>query len=92
MSLTIKWVPSGRGKPRCDPDPEYPNGIAVDTTNPGEASCIADLPYPAPECGMYVIACDECGMTIAITAAGRPDDPVSVRFPCRKEARSTNQN
>jgi hypothetical protein len=78
----IEFLPSGRGKAQCPPDPDYPHGIEVDGAPPGVPSCTARLPYPAPECGMWIVHCDECPMTIAVTAAGRPDDPVSVRFPC----------
>lgn len=79
----VKWAPSGRGKAQCAPNPHYPDGIAIDATEPGEKSCFVELPYPAPECGTWIISCSKCQMHVHITAAGRPDDPISVRIACR---------
>jgi hypothetical protein len=81
---TIRFAPSGRGKAQCPPDPEYPNGVALDVSDSAKLSCNVALPYPAPECGYWHIACDVCELSVAITAAGRPDDPVSARVPCAK--------
>lgn len=82
----ISFLPSGRGKARCEPNPAYPNGIAVDLTA-GQVnvpqSCEVDLPYPAPECGTWLVVCGLCKISIAVTAAGRPDDPISVKIPCK---------
>lgn len=77
----VEFRASGRGKAQCPPDPAFPDGIALDACGerPG---CHVDLPYPAPECGHFVITCVLCRMCVAVTAAGRPDDPVSVRIPC----------
>ena len=78
---TITWRDSGR-EPRCEPNPEFPNGIDVVIGNPIDPSCGVTLPYPARRCGYYIVECRACGLRIAITTAGRPDDPRSVRFPC----------
>jgi len=78
----ITFTASGRGKARCQPDPNYPHGMAIDASSPSAPTCFTMIPYPAPECGLWIIECDECPMRLAITAAGRPDDPISVRFPC----------
>ncbi len=83
----MTFVASGRGKAQCPSDPKFPSGIAVDASHPGRPSCLFALPYPAPECGHFVVRCELCDMSAAITAAGRPDDPVSVRMECRLEAR-----
>jgi hypothetical protein len=83
---SIEFKPSGRGKAKCPPDPNYPHGIEIDAAPPGTPTCIVTLPYPAPECGHWVVRCDECLMSIAITAAGRVDDPIRVRVPCRRKA------
>ena len=80
-SATVEFVPSGRGKARCAPNPEYPNGIDVVIAD-GRTSCKVDLPYPAPECGYFIVRCGLCEFSVAITAAGRPDDPKSVTMPC----------
>lgn len=79
---SIEFVPSGRGKAQCPADPQFPNGIQVGVLN-AELSCLVKLPYPAPECGHFRIECHSCNMTLAITAAGRADDPFSVRVPCK---------
>jgi hypothetical protein len=82
LKHTVKFVPSGRGKAQCPPDPDFPNGTAI-LAPPGVAvSCKVDLPYPAPECGWFEVECLKCGFTMVVTAAGRPDDPISVRLPC----------
>jgi hypothetical protein len=79
---SIKFVKSGRGQAQCPPNPDYPQGIEVDASQ-GAPSCAIDLPYPAPECGYFVVRCTLCGTSVAITAAGRPDDPIRVKLPCR---------
>jgi len=81
MSFKIQWVDRGR-EPQCPPDPRYPKGIDCDFTNGQEPSCASDLPYPAKRCGVFVVECETCGQRIAITTAGRHDDPRSVKFPC----------
>lgn len=78
----VEFRKSGRGKAQCPPDPQYPNGMAIDGREPGKPFCAVALAYPAPECGMWLINCITCGMSMAITAAGRPDDPVSVKIAC----------
>jgi hypothetical protein len=80
--IDIKFIPSGRGKAQCPPDPDYPQGKTVELTRTGQISCTVALPYPAPECGMFLVACEDCGLKILITAAGRPDDPISLTMPC----------
>jgi NifB/MoaA-like Fe-S oxidoreductase len=81
--MKIEWIDSGR-EPKCDPDPNYPNGIDVNGTLPGERSCKVDLPYPAKRCGLYVVTCSKCGIRVATTTAGRPDDPRSITIPCKE--------
>lgn len=79
--IKIEWIDGGR-EPKCRPDPAYPEGKDLDS---GERpSCKADLPYPAKRCGVFVIECEACGTRIAITTAGRPDDPKSVYIPCKR--------
>lgn len=89
---TISFEPSGRGKAKCPPDPNYPRGIAVPCPPDVVVSCFVELPYPAPECGLWLIACDRCERTMAVTAAGRPDDPVSVHLPCGKEVKNVQSD
>jgi hypothetical protein len=74
----IDWLDSGR-EPKVAPNPDYPNGKDV-----GYGPCKVDLPYPAKRVGMYIVHCNECGNTTAVTTAGRPDDPRSVGMECLK--------
>jgi len=79
---SIEFVPSGRGKAQCPPDPAYPEGIEIDLAGHAAAWCWVHLPYPAPECGHFVVRCKLCRFSAAVTAAGRPDDPKTLRIPC----------
>lgn len=81
-SKVVTFQPSGRGKAQCAPNPLYPEGIAVDVSRGAKLTCLVPLPYPAPECGMYLVRCLICDNSVALTVAGRPDDPVSIRLPC----------
>lgn len=80
-SFTIVWIDSGR-EPKCAPNPAFPDGIDLDAAGPGP-SCKVDLPYPARRCGFFKVECKVCGYRIAITTAGRADDPRSVTVPCQ---------
>jgi hypothetical protein len=82
QGFAVVWNDRGC-PPKNPPDPTYPKGKDVDLSQPGRASCRVDLPYPAARIGMYVVRCEECGATVGVTTAGRPDDPRSVRVPCR---------
>ena len=77
----IEWHDSGR-EPSCAPNPEYPDGIDLGAARDGEASCKVSLPYPALRCGYFRVRCRLCDLSIAITTAGRADDPRSVTMPC----------
>ena len=81
MPLAVRWIDAGR-KPQYDSDPRYPNGGAVDASDGADTTCQVALPYPAPQCGAFVVECPECGARAVITTAGRADDPVSVRVAC----------
>lgn len=72
-----------RGPPQCPPNPAYPDGVDVQDAAPGVAACKVDLPYPAPERLVWSVRCKRCGYRVAVTAAGRPDDPRSVTVPCK---------
>lgn len=78
--FTISWH-DGRREAKCPPDPEFPNGkhIALDVV---AKCCRVELPYPAPRCGVYVVKCTRCGVAVAITTAGRIDDPISADIMC----------
>ena len=72
---------SRRRMAQCEPNPEFPNGRDIDTKI--RPACKVDIPYPAECVGTWIIYCDECKSTIGVTAAGRPDDPKSIMFPCK---------
>ena len=79
MNIRIQWFDSRR-EPQCPPDPRYPEGIDIDIGG----GCLIALPYPAKRCGYYIVVCHDCHANAVITTAGRPDDPRSIRLPCRK--------
>lgn len=78
--LIVEWHDSGK-EPQCKPNPDYPNGKDLDVSN-GNKSCFRELPYPAKRIGHFIVECSKCGKRIAITTAGRPDDPRSVKIEC----------
>lgn len=81
-----KWIGNGQ-KPTCSPDPDYPNGRSMDLTNDATPNCTVTLPhYPSDGRGVWVIGCFGCKLRIAITSAGRPDDPRTVKMACLSEA------
>ena len=79
----VCWFDSGR-EPQCAPNPAYPAGIDLDVSGGALRSCVVSLPYPAKRCGVYRVACRACGYAVGVSTAGRPDDPRSVRLPCRR--------
>jgi hypothetical protein len=81
IGMHIEWIDHGR-EPQCAPDPNYPEGKDVDCGV--EQSCLTPLPYPAKRCGLFVVTCYACGARVAVTTAGRPDDPRSVKLPCEQ--------
>ncbi len=81
--MKIEWHGAGR-KAIVKPNPEYPDGMDFDISDGAAVTCVVQLPYPAEECGIYIVTCETCGLTGAITAAGRPDDPRSVKMACHK--------
>lgn len=83
MTFRIDWIDHGR-EPQNKPDPDYPNGIDLDCSRGASAACTAKLPYPAQRCGHYVVECTTCGIIVACTTAGRPDDPRSIKMACQK--------
>jgi hypothetical protein len=79
--LRVKWIDLER-EPKAKPNPKYPNGVDVDVSL-GKKSCMTEVPYPSPRCGYLRVICDKCDASVAVTTAGRPDDPRSVRIPCK---------
>lgn len=79
----VQWLDSGR-EPQCPPNPEFPSGVVADLSFGGNPTCTVDLPYPAKRCGAYVVRCERCKRSAALTTAGRPDDPHTVILACRR--------
>jgi hypothetical protein len=77
----VEWI-DGRREPQCAPDSNYPNGKALDCSLGASRTCVAQLTYPAKRCGVYMVECQMCGIRIACTTAGRPDDPTSITIAC----------
>jgi len=86
--LSVVWVDGGR-EPQCKPNPAYPDGIDVEVPGPTGQSCFTRLAYPAKRCGYYEVRCAICRYRVAVTTAGRPDDPRSVRIGCLQLAGTT---
>lgn len=83
VKYAVHWVDRGR-EPQVAPNPAYPDGMDPDVSLGAPRTCRMPLPYPAPRCGLWEIVCEDCGLMVAVTAAGRPDDPRSVRLPCKE--------
>lgn len=79
----IEFLTNGR-MPKCAPNPDYPNGKEVNIADKAEPFCEVDIPYPAECCGIWRIECTKCGISIGVTAAGRPDDPTKATFNCKQ--------
>jgi hypothetical protein len=77
----IEWHDEG-SEPRQAPDPDYPEGIDLDISQGAKRRCRVQLPYPARRVGFYVVRCRRCGHRVAVTTAGRPDDPRSLLLAC----------
>jgi hypothetical protein len=83
-AFTKQWVWRSRLPAQSQPNPEFPYGLAMDLrTGPGLA-CKVALTYPAPGVGTWLLTCVNCGMTLAVTAAGRADDPTEVTITCKE--------
>lgn len=80
-AIIVTWLTKNR-KAQCPPDANFPNGKDIDIAG-DFPSCQVDIPYPAPECGTWIVKCAACGLSIGVTAAGRPDDPKSIKIACR---------
>lgn len=80
--FSVVWHDHGC-EPECQPDPNYPDGKdVVAVLNPIAKTCKVALDCPAKRCGHYLLQCFECGTRVAVTTAGRPDDPRSLTLEC----------
>ena len=78
----ITWI-DGRAEPKNPPNPKYPFGIDLDMSRGADRSCLIMLPHPARRIGYYDIECAKCGLRVAVSTAGRVDDPRSARVACK---------
>jgi hypothetical protein len=79
----VDWTWRDRAPAKSPANPAHPHGVAMDLSG-GAPSCEVALTYPAPGVGTWFINCRECGCTVAVTAAGRADDPTKVRVACKR--------
>jgi hypothetical protein len=86
LQFVIDWLDSGK-EPKVKPNPNFPEGIDINLSPPGAITCTTSLPYPARRIGAYAIECRLCGVRVACTTAGRPDDPRSITIACKVAAR-----
>jgi hypothetical protein len=83
VTLHATFIDEGR-QAEHPPDPNFPLGIGVDCTA-GRPGCAVALRYPALGIGKWFIRCDACGTNALVSAAGRSDDPHTVRLPCKPQ-------
>jgi len=81
-NLTARWIDSGK-EPQEKPNPEYPNGKPMDLSDGARFTCERDLPCPAKRIGYWIVECPDCRQKAAVTTAGRPDDPCSIKLACK---------
>lgn len=81
--ITVDWIDGGR-EPECPASPAYPNGIDLDLSAGAARVCQVELPYPAQRCGQFIVSCATCGLRVAVTTAGRADDPRSIKLACKE--------
>jgi hypothetical protein len=82
IRLTAEWRSHGEGQSANWPlNLAYQDGVDIDFSA-GRDACDLAIDYPAPCVGAWFVSCALCGMFCILTAAGRPDDPRSVRLPC----------
>lgn len=80
--IKVRWIDGGRSATQ-PANPQFPDGFNLDISKGSERSCTARLPYPAARCGIWEIEFDACQLKAMVTAAGRADDPRSLRIACR---------
>ena len=80
-NLRVEWR-DRRREPKCPPNPTYPEGKDMDISGGVKPTCSTELPCPAKRCGVYIVTCERCKQRVAVTTAGRPDDPRSLTLAC----------
>jgi hypothetical protein len=85
LRFSIEWTDYHRPTKHAA-HPDFPHGIDIDVSRGAAKTCTVPLPYPAKGCGYYAVECAVCGLTVGMTTAGRPDDPRSIKVPCKLKA------
>jgi hypothetical protein len=80
--FVIEWIDKHR-EPTEPPNPAYPNGTGYDLALTAKHRCRVLLPHPASRCGIWLALCTRCSYSVAVSTAGRPDDPKTLRLPCK---------
>lgn len=80
--LKVEWI-DGKREARSPTNPAFPDGMQIDISAGAVRFCYTVLPYPAARCGGYVIECDICHLKVALSTAGRADDPRSIKVACK---------
>lgn len=83
MALMLEWTATG-GAAQNPPDKRFPLGVDLDLAGGAVECCVTTLPYPASGIGFHLIRCLACELKVAASAAGRPDDPRTVRVACKR--------
>jgi DNA-directed RNA polymerase subunit RPC12/RpoP len=83
--LRVTWKDRDT-RPLFPADPDFPDGTHLDLAFGAEAACWTDLPYPVVTVGAHQVECPTCGLRLLCGANGRPDDPRTVKVPCRQAA------
>jgi len=79
----VEWIDSGRTA-KDKPNPAFPDGRHVGPVGTPMKHCVVPLRRALDKrIGCHRIVCDRCGQTVLVTAAGRPDDPISCTLICR---------
>lgn len=85
MTLHCEFFDSGK-PPQHPPDPRYPDGVDVDSSQGREPACWTKLPRVSTR-GLMLVVCDVCRKRAVITVAGRVDDPRSYKMDCIPDKR-----
>lgn len=88
--IKFKFLSHNR-KAKFPPNPEHPDGIDIDLSNGAKLNCRISLPYPAECCGVWSVYCSVCNLNVLVTAAGRADDPRSVKLACKNQTIRTHE-
>lgn len=80
IAVRVRFMDSGRTA--CPANPRYPKGVHIDFSHDSKRACLVLMPYPAPGCGYWIVSCQRCGQVNIVSAAGRADDPRTVKLRC----------